>query len=59
MEVKMVTQTMEAKVSLTGEKAQIITKALDKLGIALAVHNHQWTDEERRLYERAVAILTS
>ena len=55
----MVTQTVETKISLAEKRAQIITKALDKLGIALAVHNHQWTAEERRLYEEAIAILTS
>lgn len=54
----MVTQTIETKISLTDKNKQIITKALDKLGLALADHNHQWTDEERRLYERAMAILT-
>jgi hypothetical protein len=53
----MVTQIIESKVSLTNRPTQVITKALDKLGIALADHNHQWTAEERRLYERAIAIL--
>ena len=54
----MATQTIETKVCLTDKKAQIITKTLDRLGIALADHNHQWTDEERGLYEEAIAILT-
>jgi hypothetical protein len=29
--------------------------ALDALGLALANHDHQWTDAERDLYERAIA----
>jgi len=36
---------------------QIIIDALDKLALALTDHKHQWTSEERRLYERAMAIL--
>ena len=39
-------------------KGRIIIKALDKLALALAEHNHQWTDRERKLYEKAIAILT-
>lgn len=31
-----------------------ILKALDALGLALVNHGHQWTPEERSLYERAV-----
>lgn len=34
----------------------IIIKALDALGLALSNHDHVWTDEERQLYESAVAI---
>uniref|UniRef100_A0A6M3LM35 Uncharacterized protein n=1 Tax=viral metagenome TaxID=1070528 RepID=A0A6M3LM35_9ZZZZ len=30
-----------------------IQEALDALGVALADHNHQWTDKERKLYEGA------
>ncbi len=37
---------------------QIIVKALDKLALALTNHNHQWADEERKSYEKAIAILT-
>lgn len=33
---------------------EIILKALDALGLALANHNHVWTSEERDLYEKAV-----
>lgn len=35
-------------------KRNIILKALDVLGLALVDHNHQWTPEERQLYEKAV-----
>jgi len=38
---------------------QIIVKALDKLALALSDHEHQWTTEERSLYEKAIASLTS
>jgi hypothetical protein len=54
----METQTVETKISLTDKNTQIIIRALDKLALALTDHEHQWTDEERRLYERAMAILT-
>lgn len=30
--------------------------ALDALALALANHNHQWTNRERFLYEDAIAI---
>ena len=36
---------------------EIIIRALDILALALADHHHQWTDEERRLYEEAIAML--
>jgi hypothetical protein len=36
-----------------------IVKALNALALALTDHNHQWTKEERRLYERAMSLLTS
>jgi hypothetical protein len=55
----MVTQTVETKVSLTEKSKQITIRALDKLALALAGHNHQWIDDERRLYEKAIDILTS
>jgi len=35
-----------------------IIAALDKLAVALADHGHQWTNEERRAYEKAMRILT-
>jgi len=41
------------------EKTQTIIEALDQLALALTAHHHQWTRGERRLYEKAIAILTS
>jgi len=40
------------------KKLEAIIEALNKLALALTDHKHQWTAEERRLYERAIAILT-
>ena len=36
---------------------QLIIKALDMLGCALADYHHQWTDEERELYEQSIELL--
>jgi len=36
---------------------EIIVEALDKLGLALAEHNHKWTVEERELYEKSISLL--
>ncbi len=38
---------------------ETVIEALDKLGLALAEHEHQWTVEERGLYERSISLLTS
>lgn len=35
---------------------EAIIEALDLLGVTLAEYNHQWTPEERKLYETAVRI---
>lgn len=40
------------------DKLEIVIQALDALALALVDHKHQWTDKERRLYERAKSILT-
>jgi hypothetical protein len=40
---------------VSNEQRELITRALDTLGLALTDHHHQWTDEERALYERAIA----
>lgn len=40
-------------------KSSIISpfsEVLDALALALVSHDHDWTDEERQLYELAVAI---
>jgi len=42
---------------MTQKEREIVIKALDKLGRALAEHKHQWTVEERGLYERSIALL--
>lgn len=41
------------------ENRKRILDALDMLAIALTEYNHQWTEEQHRLYEQAVAILES
>lgn len=33
----------------------VMQDALDALGAALVAHHHQWTPEQRRLYEQATA----
>lgn len=38
------------------EKSKL-TNCLDLLGVALATHGHNWTDEERQAYEEATALL--
>lgn len=38
------------------EKSKLLN-CLDLLGVALATHGHQWTDEERQAYEEAVTML--
>lgn len=37
----------------------IAIEALDALGLALAEHDHHWTDHERRLYEAAISASSS
>lgn len=37
--------------------AELIIKTLDTLGVALAGHGHQWSDEERELYEKSISLL--
>lgn len=39
--------------------SQTALMTLDRLGVSLADHGHVWTDEERALYESAVADLTA
>ncbi|MFA5239794.1 MAG: hypothetical protein WC476_08840 [Phycisphaerae bacterium] len=33
---------------------QLILNALDAMGLALTNHDHIWTSEERKLYEKAI-----
>jgi hypothetical protein len=41
------------------KERETVILALDKLGLALAGHNHKWTVEERELYDRAIALLAT
>ncbi len=36
----------------------VLLEALDALRLALASHNHEWTDSERQIYEAALAEIT-
>ncbi len=40
------------------EESRQVRDALDLMGKALADHQHQWTNEERSRYEKAVKILS-
>ena len=41
-------------INVTEDEANLITGALDSLGVALADHGHEWTEGERCIYEAAV-----
>lgn len=43
--------------SLKVKDADTIQSALDEMGLALAGHSHTWSNELRRLYERATRIV--
>jgi hypothetical protein len=40
--------------TLTEEERNLVIGALDSLGVALADHDHKWTQGERCIYEAAV-----
>ncbi len=42
---------------MTDSQRNTIQDALDKMGLALADHEHTWTDDERLAYEQAVDAL--
>jgi hypothetical protein len=42
---------------MTKENRDLIIGALDSLGVALADHDHQWTEGERAVYEEALTTL--
>jgi len=44
---------MDGVISMNKE----LIEALDALALALTDHNHQWTNKERKLYEKAILIL--
>lgn len=39
------------------KETQILVDTLDTLALALASHNHQWANQERKFYEKAILIL--
>lgn len=43
--------------NLTTHETQLVLGALDSLGVALADHDHQWSDGERAIYEEARKVL--
>lgn len=43
--------------TLSSDEINLITGALDSLGVALTDHHHQWLAGERAIYEEAMAIL--
>lgn len=42
---------------IRNEEAQLVLGALDSLGVALADHEHQWSDGERAIYEEARRVM--
>ncbi len=43
--------------TLSEQNRQMILGALDSLGVALADHNHHWTNGERTIYEMSIEAL--
>ena len=41
------------------KSTEIIKEALDRLAAALVKHNHKWTNQERRLYNKAIKATAS
>ncbi len=44
---------------ISEQRAMAVLEALDALALALADHDHKWTDSERHSYESAVALVIS
>ena len=44
---------------MSAKQKAVALAALDALGLALVDTGHRWTNEQRRLYERAVKVLRS
>jgi hypothetical protein len=44
-------------ITMTTEERALVVGALDSLGVALADHDHQWTEGERAIYEESLQIL--
>lgn len=47
---------LKTKISFA-EEYQTLVEAIDALAKALDSHGHRWTEKERRLYEKASAML--
>lgn len=43
--------------NLSSDEVMLVLGALDSLGVALADHEHQWSDGERAIYEEARKVL--
>ena len=42
---------------MTKKEAMQVQDAMDKLAVALTTHEHKWSREERREYEKAQRVL--
>lgn len=52
--------TAELRVEVKAKRSKewdVILDCIDMLGSALADHDHQWTNEERKAYERAITVV--
>ena len=56
--LKLLKTPPKPRIKPEGIKSTVLD-ALDALALALASHDHQWTDKERQLYEAAITELTS
>lgn len=45
--------------NLNESEVKSLIGCLDQLGVALARHDHKWSNEERQAYEASIALLTS
>ena len=43
--------------TITDKQREDVLEALDMFGVLMIQYGHVWTQEERRMYERAVRIL--
>ncbi len=52
-----VTNRIQGDQIMERENIALVIGALDSLGLALANHDHQWTEGERAIYDLAIEIL--